>query len=488
MKNTLTNSHVSTIPAKIAVAHGDGIGPEIMNATLRILEAAGASLDIHPIQVGQAVYQQGITSGIGPEAWEVVRDAKVLLKAPIMTPQGGGVKSLNVTLRKSLGLFANVRPCPTYAPFVPTQHPGMDVVIIRENEEDLYAGIEHRQTDEVYQCLKLMTRPGCERIARYAFEYARAHGRKKVTCITKDNIMKMTDGLFRRVFEEVGAEYPDIKQDHIIVDIGAARLATRPHDFDVILAPNLYGDILSDIAAEVSGSVGLAGSANIGEGLAMFEAVHGSAPDIAGKDIANPSGLLLSAVMMLVHVGQGDVAARIHNAWLRTLEDGIHTADVYSQGVSKQRVGTEAFAEAIIERLGLLPETLAPQTYSANAPRPNFMVRPTVPAKKERVGVDFFVHWTGSVEDLASRLIALSNDDLRLKLITNRGVLVWPNGLSETLLCDHWRCRFTMVHELSQTAIAEQLLRLSMGGIDVIKTENLFRFDDAIGYSLAQGE
>ncbi|MCL4421605.1 MAG: isocitrate/isopropylmalate family dehydrogenase, partial [Actinobacteria bacterium] len=264
-------------PIAITVAYGDGIGPEIMEATLRIITAGGAELEVETIRIGETVYEQGNTAGIDPEAWDSLRRTKVFLKAPITTPQGGGFKSLNVTIRKAFGLFANVRPCPSYFPFVATKHPGMDVVIIRENEEDLYGGIEHRQTEDVTQCLKLITRPGTERVIRYGFEYARRYNRSKVTCFTKDNIMKMTDGLFHRVFDEVAAEYPDIESEHWIVDIGAAKLADTPEAFDVLVLPNLYGDILSDVAAQIAGSVGLAGSANIGSEIAMFEAIHGSA-------------------------------------------------------------------------------------------------------------------------------------------------------------------------------------------------------------------
>ena len=246
-----------------------------------------------------------------------------------------------MTIRKTLGLFANVRPCLSLHPYVATKHPKVDVVIVRENEEDLYAGIEHRQTHEVYQCLKLISRPGCERIVRYAFEYARAHGRKRVCAVAKENIMKLTDGLFMQVFESIGKlEYPDIIRERMIVDIAAATLADHPERFDVMVMPNLYGDILSDIAAQVTGSVGLGGSANIGEHIAMFEAIHGSAPDIAGKDVANPSGLILGAVQMLTHIQHPSTAAKIYNAWLRTIEDGVHTPDIYNAAVSKKRVGT----------------------------------------------------------------------------------------------------------------------------------------------------
>ena len=369
----------------ITVAHGDGIGPEIMEATLKVLERAGARIAPEVIEIGEKVYLAGHSSGIAPESWASLRRTKVFLKSPITTPQGGGFKSLNVTIRKTLGLYANVRPCVSYAPFVATKHPKMDLVIVRENEEDLYAGIEHRQTDEVFQCLKLITRPGCEKIIRYAFEYARAHRRGKVTCMSKDNIMKMTDGLFHQVFDEVRAQYPEIETEHQIIDIGTARLATRPERYDVIVTPNLYGDIISDVAAEMTGSVGLAGSANIGEHVAMFEAIHGSAPDIAGKGIANPSGLLLAAVMMLVHIRQSDVATHVHNAWLRTLEDGVFTADI--QGAGQARIGrpfgSMDFADAVIDRLGTGPAKLKPVEY-ADAPQPRATPRPLTCASRPR--------------------------------------------------------------------------------------------------------
>src|SRR5256884_365876 len=348
----------------ITVAYGDGIGPEIMEATLHVLKEAGAKLDIQRIEIGEKVYLGGHSSGIEDSSWDSLRTTKVFLKAPITTPQGGGFKSLNVTVRKTLGLYANVRPCVSYHPFVETKHPNMDVVIVRENEEDLYAGIEHRQTEQVFQCLKLISRPGSEKIVRHAFEYARRNNRKKVTCFTKDNIMKLTDGLFHKVFDEIAAEYTDIENEHWIVDIGAAKLADTPNAFDVIVMPNLYGDVLSDVAAQIAGSVGLAGSANIGENVAMFEAIHGSAPRRAGQNLANPSGLLLGAVMMLVHINQQDVAERVHNAWLRTIEDGIHTYDIFDESVSKQKVGTREFARAVVERVGQKPQTLKAVSYS----------------------------------------------------------------------------------------------------------------------------
>src|SRR6187399_1970007 len=335
----------------ITVAYGDGIGPEIMKATLDIIQAAGAKLDIEVIEIGEKMYNKGNAEGIEPSAWDSLRRTKVFLKAPITTPQGGGFKSLNVTVRKTLGLYANVRPCVSYHPFVQTKHPVMDVVIVRENEEDTYAGIEYRQTDQVEECLKLISRPGSEKIVRYAFEYAKKFGRKKVTCFIKDNIMKRTDGLFHRVFDEIAPEYPGIEADHWIVDIGSAKLADTPENFDVIVMPNLYGDVLSDVAAQIAGSVGLAGSSNIGENVAMFEAIHGSAPRRAGQNMANPSGLFLGSIMMLVHLGQTDIAERVHNAWLKTLEDGVHTYDIFKEGVSTEKVGTKEFAQAVVARI-----------------------------------------------------------------------------------------------------------------------------------------
>ena len=343
---------------KITVAKGDGIGPEIMDATLEIILAADAKIEIEEIEVGEKVYLSGNTSGIAASSWDIIRRNKIFLKAPITTPQGGGYKSLNVTTRKFLGLYSNVRPCKSLHPFVKTKHPEMDIVIVRENEEDLYAGIEHQQTDEVVQCLKLISRPGCEKIVRYAFEYAKQQNRKKVTCFTKDNIMKQTDGLFHQVFDEIAKEYPEIENEHWIIDIGAAKMADTPEAFDVIVMPNLYGDILSDVAAQITGSVGLAGSANIGEEGSMFEAIHGSAPRRAGQNIANPSGLLQGAIMMLNHIGQTDVAEKVQNAWLKTLEDGIHTYDIFKEGTSKQKVGTKEFAQAVIANLGKKPTIL----------------------------------------------------------------------------------------------------------------------------------
>ncbi len=476
---------------KITVAKGDGIGPEIMDATLKIIMAAGAEIEIEEIEVGEKVYLAGNMAGIAKESWDIIRRNKVFLKAPITTPQGGGYKSLNVTTRKFLGLYSNVRPCMSLHPFVKTKHPEMDIVIVRENEEDLYAGIEHQQTDEVVQCLKLISRPGCEKIVRYAFEYAKQYGRKKVTCFTKDNIMKQTDGLFHQVFDEIAKEYPDIENEHWIIDIGAAKMADTPEIFDVIVMPNLYGDVLSDVAAQIAGSVGLAGSANIGETCAMFEAIHGSAPRRAGQNLANPSGLLEGAVMMLNHIGQTKIAEKVQNAWLKTIEDGIHTYDIFKEGVSKQKVGTAEFADAVIANLGNVPNILKSVSYANNSALHLPKYQRKQAAQKDLVGVDIFVHWNGlNPDELANKIQTLNRSEATLSMITNRGIKVWPEGFEETFCTDHWRCRFKPNdgENITKSTIIQLLNDALEQNIDTIKTENLYNFNGKSGFSLGQGQ
>ena len=484
---------------KVAVAYGDGIGPEIMDATLKILDAAGANIQADKIEIGEQVYLSGNSSGIEKSAWETINKNKIILKAPITTPQGKGYKSLNVTLRKSLGLFANVRPVSAFAPYVETNFAGMDVVIVRENEEDLYAGIEHQQTQDVVQCLKLITRPGCEKIVRYAFEYAKAYGRKKVTCMVKDNIMKLTDGLFHNVFKEISLEYPEIESNSQIIDIGSAGLAANPLNYDVIVTSNLYGDIISDIAAEIAGSVGMAGSANIGTNVAMFEAIHGSAPDIAGQKIANPSGLLNGAVLMLCHVGKTKIADKIKNAWLKTIEEGYHTSDIYQENFTKEIVSTSEFANRIIENLGKEPSKLAKSNLASGNGE---IVIPEYKRKEEKqtlVGVDVFINWKGKDANIiGDALNSIDSFKMKLKMITNRGVKVYPEGMKETYCTDHWRCRFVDIESKTEgektynqvdfEKIIALQSKLHNEGFEIIKTENLYEFDGKRGFSLGQGE
>ncbi len=469
--------------APIAVANGDGIGPEIMQATLHILEAAGAQIEIHWVEIGEKMYLKGFATGMDPKMWDVIRGAKAFLKAPITTPQGGGFKSLNVTVRTTLGLYANVRPCVSYFPYVATKHPEMDVVIVRENEEDLYAGIEYRQTADVCTSIKIISRAGTEKIVRYAFEYARRHGRKKVTCFMKDNIMKFSDGLFHKVFDEIATEYSDILNESWIVDIGAAKLADTPEIFDVIVMPNLYGDILSDVAAQIAGSVGLAGSANIGEKGAMFEAIHGSAPRRAGQNVANPSGLLLAAIQMMDHIGQPEIASKIHNGWLKTLEEGIHTYDIFKEGTSKKKVGTKEFGEAVIKNLGKKPDTLKQAVYGKGGASLKHTHVHTNP-QRLLVGVDVYIYHRGSLADFYSRISHINVGPLRLKMITNRGVRVWPEGQPETFCIEQWRCRFVSDDNrtVSQNDVIQIMHAFDHINMDVIKSEFLYNFDGKPGY------
>ena len=468
----------------IAVAYGDGIGPEIMQATIKVLQAAGAQIEPHPVEIGEKVYLRGIATGMDPKTWDILKNTKAFLKAPITTPQGGGYKSLNVTVRTTLGLYANVRPCISYFPFVNTLHPEMDVVIVRENEEDLYTGIEYRQSPDVCSSLKLISRQGSEKIVRYAFEYAKQNGRKKVTCFSKDNIMKFSDGLFHQVFDEIAHEYPDILNEHWIVDIGAAKLADTPEIFDVIVMPNLYGDILSDVAAQITGSVGLAGSANIGDHGAMFEAIHGSAPRRANQNLANPSGLLLASIMMLVYLEQPIVAASIHNAWLKTLEDGVHTYDIFKEDKSKVKVGTKEFADAVIKNLGKKPDVLREISYAKPEAHKKALLTSTSPTR-QLVGVDVFLFHRGSITDFFGKISHINIGNLRLKMITNRGARIWPDGRPETFCSEQWRCRFiaddfraSSLHDI--IGILQAFERINL---DVIKSEHLYIYDGKPGFS-----
>lgn len=435
----------------IAVARGDGIGPEIMQAVLDILEAAGARIDLHEVTVGEAAYAAGETNGISDADFKKLEACRAMLKAPLGTPQGKGYGSVNVAIRKRFDLFANVRPYLSLEPVVLPKSGKTDMVIVRENLEDLYAGIEHRPTPDTVIGRKVITMSESERIIRAAFEYARANGRKTVTGISKDNIQKFTDGIFfHQVLDEVAKDYPDIEHEFYIADIGIARLGARPQDFDVVVTQNMYGDISSDVVGEAMGSIGLNGSANIGEKFAMFEAVHGTAPLMAGKNTANPSGLLMAAVMMLNYIGQNDVAEKIQNAWLKTIEDGIHTKDIYREddsslleqfkglltgkkNYSTQKAGTKEMAQAVIARLGQKPRILKPVDYSSAA---GGFSMPESGTEKDigtffTTGADVHVEHDGTAKELADKVQPLLKSGIKLQEIqTARGDTVWPGEIS----------------------------------------------------------
>ena len=473
----------------IVVAKGDGIGPEIMDSVLKVLKAAGARLNYEFIEIGEKLYRQGISTGISREAWDAIKKHNVLLKAPITTPQGNGYKSLNVTFRKVLGLFANVRPVVSFQPFIAGHNEKIDMVIIRENEEDLYAGIEYRSTENSYLSLKLVSKAGCEKIIRYAFEYARVNKRSKVTCIIKDNIMKITDGLFHKTFKEIAKEYKSIATDSYIVDIGAAMIASKPQLFDVIVTLNLYGDILSDIAAEVSGSIGLAGSFNIGKDYAMFEAVHGSAPDIAGKNIANPSGLLNAAILMLNHIGQQNIAVNIQNALLKTIEEGMHTADTFNIK-SKKKLSTQEFTDLVIKNLGAKPSKLkAAEAKSAEKVNMNFEVIST-PVNKNMVGVDvYLMDQPKSIQDIA-QMFQSNIAQLKLTSIAQRGLLIWPTAEAEENSSSMIRLRFLADDKvkLSMSDIKELISFIISNKLEIALLHTLYNYDGIYGFSKAQGE
>lgn len=453
---------------KIAVIPGDGIGPEITEGVVRLVREMLPGLEWEFLDHEDAYGEKS------DAFWNSVRSSQAILKGPTTTPQGSGRKSLNVMMRTSLGLFANVRPVRSLSPFVPGT-PGVDMVVVRENEEDLYIGSEYRQSVEQAHAIKIATRHATERISAYAMELAKAQGRSKVTCMTKDNIMKITDGMFARSFREVCVNFPEISTDHKIIDIGAALIATRPSDFGVIVTTNLYGDIISDIAAQVAGSVGLAGSANIGESLAMFEAIHGSAPDIAGKNLANPSGILAATVMMLSYLGFPEQSAILESAWLKTLEEGVATADICPP--NRVPVGTEQFLDEVRRRLGAAPSSLR---LSSPFPRvPLFRPTPRPSEEIRLAGVDVFIRSSSRDQGEEGRLIQVSSlDDLRLDSICNRGVKIIPESKKTPWMSDQWRYRFvpsSPEENLTQGQVWSVVSSLVASGKDVIRVETLWR-------------
>lgn len=472
---------------KITVAYGDGIGPEIMGSVLKILSKAKTDLEIETIEIGEKIYKKGFSSGIRDDIWQVIKRNKVLLKAPITTPLGKGYKSLNVTLRRALELFANICPSLSYYPFV-GKFKNLDVVIIRENEEDLYSGIEYRITANSTMAMKLISTSGCEKIIRYAFEYSRINKRNKVTCVTKSNILKITDGCFQEIFFKIANEYANIKAEHMLVDIASAKIANSPENFDVVVTLNLYGDIISDIVSEVSGSVGLSGSANIGKEYAMFEAVHGSAPDIAGKNIANPSGLLNSAIMMLKYLGKNNEAEMIYNAWLKTIEEGLHTADIFNPETSKKKLSTSEFARAIIDNFNKKPSLLVGKFQSAANEQILIKQNLSKNEKAELIGVDIFIK-TQFTTELISKLEKL-DDVLKLHMVSSRGLLIWPKTLTN-LEVDFYRFRFLKLkkeRKISQSNILILHKKIIELGLEILSIVNLCSYDNNMGFSLAQGE
>ncbi|MBN8645512.1 MAG: isocitrate dehydrogenase [Planctomycetes bacterium] len=420
----------------VALIPGDGIGPEIAASIKEIFAAAHVPVDFEEHDAGLACYER-TGSTLPATTLEAIKNHRVALKGPTTTPLGGGHKSVNVTIRKSLELYANVRPSKSL-PSVKTRFDNVDLIIVRENIEDTYAGIEHWQSPEVCQCLRLITRPGCEAIHRYAFEMARSVGRKRVTCVHKSNIMKLTDGLFLDVFREVAAHYPDIQADDILIDNLCMQLVVRPEKFDVLVLPNLFGDIASDLCAGLVGGLGVAPGGNIGDGIAVFEAVHGSAPDIAGKDMANPTALLLSAVQMLYYMGLNYHAVHIESALRYALIEGVRTADL--GGNARTREFTKAVVASLPKNVPEDAADFAPGSlYGGGEGKPKPAPAPARVNEPMTVrGVDIFVQ---SDKDLPKIPEAVGR--LKLDFKSNRGQKVWPGPLPSARLVDLYRCRYT---------------------------------------------
>lgn len=478
----------------VTVIPGDGIGPEVVQAAQRIIEATGVPIAWEERHAGESVFKQGVPSGVLPETIESVRKTRVVLKGPLGTPIGYGEKSANVTLRKLFETYGNIRPV-REMPGVKTPFSGrgIDLVVVRENIEDLYAGIEHMQTPSVAQCLKLISRLGCEKIVRLAFEFARSEGRKTVHCATKSNIMKLTEGMLKRTFEEVAKEYPDIEAYHIIVDNCAHQLVKKPEQFDVIVTTNMNGDILSDLTSGLIGGLGFAPSSNIGNEVAIFEAVHGSAPKYAGKNVINPTALIMSAVMMLRHMNEFKAAEDIEHAILVTLESGIQTRDIAGDD---HATSTSAYTDAIISNLGKRS-----QSWTVRERKP--LILPEVGKavdlvkvnERRVVGIDVFVESPLGPEELGKSITELTADaPLKLKMISNRGTKVYPAMGAITDCIDQYRCRFLFKEDTANLPDAETdaaliglVRRISMQH-KWAHLEKLQEFNGQPGYTKAQGE
>lgn len=474
----------------ITLIPGDGVGTECVEATRRIIEASGAKIEWEVRHAGASVFKQGIASGVPTETIESIRKTRCALKGPLETPVGYGEKSANVTLRKLFETFANIRPVSEY-PNVKTPYTGrkIDLVVVRENVEDLYAGIEHMQTPGVAQALKVISRKGCEKIVRLGFEFARATGRTKVHCGTKANIMKFTEGMLKRTFEEIAKEYPDIESNHIIVDNCAHQLVKMPEQFEVIIMTNMNGDILSDLTSALVGGLGFAPSANLGNEVAIFEAVHGSAPKYAGKNVINPGAVLGSAIMMLRHIGEFDAAMKIEHAYFLTLEQGILTRDVVGDA---KMTGTIQFADAIIANLGKKSANAKERSYKP-IKMPELSSAPDFVKAKSRkaVGLDLVVESSLQPEALGKSVEALvAGTPLLLKMIDNRGTKVYTPMGAMTDCIDAYRCRLIMrdaAIELTDAVAADVLAKIGAQHrwSSVIKLQE---FDGAQGYTKAQGE
>src|SRR5579863_6918210 len=481
----------------IAVAKGDGIGPEIMDAVLNIFNANNVPIKYEFVDMGKWVFDKGYSNGMTPEAKQKIEELGILFKGPMETPKGKGVKSVNVTARKTWNTYANKRVFQTLhgvdTVFSKAGIP-IDITVVRENIEDTYGGIEHMPTHDVALSRRFITRPGSLQVIKYAFEMAKKKGTKRITCGHKANIMKLTDGLFLECFHEVAKEYPELKSDDVIVDDLCMKLVTRPDLFDVVVLTNLQGDIVSDLCAGLVGGLGFAPSANIGDHISIFEAVHGTAPDIAGKNIANPTALLLSGIAMLRHLGLMENAAIIENALLYTLEQGVHTGDFGDRATPP--LNTTAFARAITANFGKAPKIGAkdllpnqPVTTTAFRLSANEMMVSGDPKQEAIVGVDFFIESSEQPEYIAKKCQRHGGVKFNLINISNRGTQVWPTGSVYTNLVNLFNVRFESIDgsPLNQQDVLGLYVSLS-GDFKICSSELLNLLGDRKAYSLAQGQ
>jgi isocitrate dehydrogenase len=488
-------------PHRVTLIPGDGVGPEVVGSAVRIIAAANVAIEWEEAEAGAEVFKRGDTSGVPKATRESIERTNVVLKGPLETPVGFGEKSANVTLRKLFETYANVRPA-RELPGVPTRYAGegIDLIVVRENVEDLYAGIEHMLTPDVGQALKVISRKGSEKVIRYAFELARREGREKVTCATKANIMKLTEGLFKRVFEEVSGEYAEIAADHLIIDNVAHQLAKDPAQFDILVTTNLNGDIISDLASGLVGGLGFASSGNYGDSVAIFEAVHGSAPKYAGKDVINPTALILSSVMMLRHLGEPSAADRVENAVLRTLEDGrAMTQDLVRQagGDVDTSTSTTGFTDAVIANLGKRPRHLPPRRASPligppPTPLPGWSYGPDRYERIEgrTVGLDIFIATDIPPEVLGPELERLAGTPYRLEFVESRGTKVYPSvGLTADRV-GLLRARFMTVDggDAADAELLELQARVAARHPGWTHVEKLHVFDGVEAFTKAQGE
>lgn len=477
-------------PRTVTLIPGDGIGPEVVRATCRLIAAAGAELEWDEQIAGRAVFEAGNNTGVPQETIESIKRNRVALKGPLETPIGYGGKSANVTLRKLFETFGNTRPARVYPGIeTPFSDRDIDLVVVRENVEDLYAGIEYMSTPGVAQCLKLISAKGCEKIVRLAFELAVAEGRRSVTCVTKANIMKLSEGMLKRTFERISEEYPGIEPSYMLVDNCAHQLVRNPEDFDVLVSTNMNGDILSDLVSGLVGGLGLAPGANIGREAAIFEAVHGTAPDIAGQDLANPTATMLSGVMMLRHLGMFEAADKMECAVAVTLAEGPRTGDICGDGA---RCGTEEFTDTVIGNLGRQPDGWKAKDYRPLR-MPDVGADPVFvrPERRRTLGLDVFIESGDSPEGLGKSLEELAEDSpLYLKVISNRGTVVYPLTGTPTDCVDSWRCRFLLrdhASDLDDDSLYG-LVRSFAGKHKVNGVTRLEELDGERGYTLSQGE